>query len=162
MFHVEQKILHTPSMFGLLYQSMRPLRPRSVSTRCFNPRVCDGRDEVDGVLMHRHVVSIHASARDATGADDRIQSRRAVSIHASARDATDIVAPDTPLLLVSIHASARDATQRRGNLLSQSSFNPRVREGRDPTALYMWRSHKFQSTRPRGTRQAVCHASGGS
>ena len=134
MFHVEQKILHTPSMFGLLYQSMRPLRPRSVSTRCFNPRVCDGRDEVDGVLMHRHVVSIHASARDATSgscilngsacfnprvregrdalaendADDRV-----VSIHASARDATGADDRIQSRRAVSIHASARDATYRQ-------------------------------------------------
>ena len=105
------------------------------TTARFNPRVREGRD-VDGYLhgaRHR-LVSIHASARDATRAvrpaarrEHGFQSTRprgtrlvlavergfalTVSIHASARDATrELGVQILAEQLVSIHASARDAT----------------------------------------------------
>ena len=124
---------------GIAFQSTRPrgtrrrncaplwLHPR------FNPRVREGRDSdpmeytCPGIL-----VSIHASARDATPHSTRSKEPQPVSIHASARDATMMPTIAIDVLKVSIHASARDATS--------------------PVSLTVGVALRFQSTRPRGTR----------
>ena len=55
-----------------------------------------------------------------------------VSIHASAKEATDIYEAAKPLLDVSIHASAKEATcYHGGNRPDSTGFNPRLREGGD-------------------------------
>ena len=104
-------------------------------------------------LNHVLLVSIHASARDATSigkawkAAEKFQSTRprgtrratdneairkiSVSIHASARDATQDASAFIKGQCVSIHASARDATQVFRHVSPTDGFNPRVREGRD-------------------------------
>ena len=103
-------------------------------------------------LNHILLVSIHASARDATLHLGIVPGAVSVSIHASARDATHNTPLGKEIIMfqstrprgtrhgdskhfyiekVSIHASARDAT----------SFSA-------PSLL----SFAFQSTRPRGTR----------
>ena len=104
-------------------------------------------------------VSIHASARDATPSPQCSGSVRPVSIHASARDATACarwsrrtasfqstrprgtrqnMASLPEGTHVSIHASARDATREKPSRKSRaSSFNPRVREGRDQINYFL-------------------------
>jgi len=77
-------------------------------------------------------ISIHASARDATGVALPTKIDLIISIHASARDATDfsVLMPD--MIFISIHASARDATPRYYyNNYGRIYFNPRIREGCD-------------------------------
>ena len=55
-----------------------------------------------------------------------------VSIHASAREATNNRHPSIRIMTVSIHASAREATCVRVVCGStDASFNPRLREGGD-------------------------------
>ena len=122
----------------ILFQSTRPRGTRLLSTflkaanSCFNPRVREGRDEMVADVQQTIKVSIHASARDATSLPGLL------------------TAPS----VVSIHASARDATKRHPSKPHRwSSFNPRVREGRDTqTNSGTNDSLQFQSTRPRGTR----------
>ncbi len=108
-----------------------------------------------GRPRHLHV-SIHASAREATGKAAQVPARGRVSIHASAREATrprrplragrcsfnprlraggDLDALVSPLdeLVVSIHASAREATTALDNAHNATAgFNPRLRAGGDP------------------------------
>ena len=123
------------------FQSTRPRGTRLVGRQAlrlpsgFNPRVRAGRDAVN--LMHspRLVVSIHASARDATRCRDKslpdelFQSTRPRGTRPRCR-----VCPDDSA--VSIHASARDATARCSALrCCRSCFNPRVRAGRDEIRL---------------------------
>ena len=92
------------------------LRAQRRISRSFNPRLRTGGDASRTALCGRiTLVSIHASAREATEGDTGAVERGGVSIHASAREATGGV-----LLRVersgnvSIHASAREATQRSG------------------------------------------------
>ena len=77
-------------------------------------------------------VSIHASAREATLPGRNHGQGKRVSIHASAREATQIQAIRQAGRLVSIHASAREAT-RRGWKMPRATpcFNPRLRTGGD-------------------------------
>ena len=101
---------------------------------CFNPRVRDGRDEEAPCHRLPELVSIHASARDATVAS---------------------VAYSLYMMFQS--------TRPRGTRLCSSAtrqdrqcFNPRVREGRDPFVnLTDAAVPLFQSTRPRGTRRQL-------
>ncbi len=81
-------------------------------------------------------VSIHASAREATGCGRfRLRVGR-VSIHASAREATGCERRFPALTMVSIHASAREATfVSCTSLCGCRSFDPRLREGGDPCLL---------------------------
>ena len=78
------------------------------------------------------MVSIHASAREATRARQIIDFISGVSIHASAREATPFRQQVADLMSVSIHASAREATIKDvTDRLTFCSFNPRLREGGD-------------------------------
>ena len=162
----------------------------------FNSRVREGRDGYLHVSVSHISVSTHASARDATNLADITDTNFRVSTHASARDATMRTAKPQSQSAVSTHASARDATHfgkggfmtmefqltrprgtRRSISISRgipTSFNSRVREGRDDVRAEFTRStivsthasardatmkgdcrgvlFKFQLTRPRGTR----------
>ena len=53
------------------------------------------------------------------------------------KDATSAAGLDCYEFCVSIHASVKDATPLRSTSLPTSSFNPRVREGRDIPVLYV-------------------------
>ena len=99
-------------------------------------------------------VSIHASARDATGVRRVKWITRAVSIHASARDATSFRQAPACLSGVSIHASARDATAVPVLPLHRAQVSIHA-SARDATSLKatIEEERKFQSTRPRGTRR---------
>ena len=103
----------------------------------FNPRAREGRD------LTKHY--------DFSG-------NLEVSIHAPARGATLCSASLRGFLVVSIHAPARGATaapiQQYGSFCC---FNPRAREGRDISRLWLTRraSLLFQSTRPRGARRTM-------
>ena len=133
----------------------RPATPPSSSSRTsFNSRAREGRDfRARENFFVFPVVSIHAPARGATGAEmgeagaiafqftrprgarpSRYAKRilRRVSIHAPARGATLANCSGEPLRQVSIHAPARGATR----YLIALRFLPR-----------------FQFTRPRGARQ---------
>ena len=57
-----------------------------------------------------HLVSIHASVKDATYAYDVPDPDQDVSIHASVKDATDEDGNAFKVDFVSIHASVKDAT----------------------------------------------------
>ena len=108
---------------------------------CFNPRLRTGGDERAALQGHRQArVSIHASAREATGQHLRGKDVLAVSIHASAREATIL---------------------RAGKWQCVCRFNPRLRTGGDRTRICPgWRIHTFQSTPPHGRRRrwAPCPA----
>ena len=104
-----------------MFQSTRPRgtrlneHPESRGSICFNPRVRAGRDLSGWDTEALNLVSIHASARDAT--------KFGVAIHVQ--------------FDVSIHASARDATWfPRGHPAPVWCFNPRVRAGRDTAARW--------------------------
>ena len=120
------------------------------------------------------LVSIHASARDATNARPEFQIN---NMFQSTRPRGTRRAYPRPFLImtpVSIHASARDATTLTPVRSAGQGFNPRVRAGRDgrralviahrdvsihasardATASRVRDAYAslFQSTRPRGTR----------
>ena len=56
--------------------------------RCFNPRLREGGDHSQNLLLFHSTVSIHASAREATSPLFCYGRNGFVSIHASAREAT--------------------------------------------------------------------------
>ncbi len=121
----------------------------------FNPRSREGSDCRNDIREGKVSISIHAPARGATplsavsARPSEFQSTlprgerpprlwdlydsSGISIHAPARGATDGDATPSPLLIISIHAPARGAT--RSMTKSRSSV-------------------RFQSTLPRGERQA--------
>ena len=67
-------------------------------------------------------VSIHASVKDATGADLKAVCKALVSIHASVKDAT-IDSFNNPYSVdVSIHASVKDATPFFRGVLPRLEF----------------------------------------
>ena len=171
--------------YNWLFQSTPPHGRRRAAERhcggvsqCFNPRLRTGGDLLMvSVPLHQlkfqstpphgrrqgigrsattaEVVSIHASAREATMPAASLASSSFVSIHASAREATNPVALlgctvacfnprlrtggdiegmswNGGILDVSIHASAREATRRRKRKAAlPASFNPRLRTGGD-------------------------------
>ena len=129
------------------------------SRRSFNPRLRTGGDRPTVILTVADIiVSIHASAREATEAFNSVGIVEGVSIHASAREATgqraeadhpEKVFQSTPphgrrpslaaclfrAPPVSIHASAREATWAGlRDWLRAGGFNPRLRTGGDFTA----------------------------
>ncbi len=57
----------------------------------FNPRLHEGGDRRDLVPVPVHLVSIHASTREATFIDADLRRNARVSIHASTREATETV-----------------------------------------------------------------------
>ena len=78
------------------------------------------------------VISIHASAREATFRLHSVRSRTGISIHASAREATKNLLKSDKDPTISIHASAREATLISWIFLGLAgNFNPRLREGGD-------------------------------
>ena len=101
-----------------------------------------------------HLISIHASAREATRYGIIKWMEFYISIHASAREATDDWKILLPYSSISIHASAREATIRSiYDLCCFVHFNPRLREGGDLSPRKIWIAFSlFQSTPPRGRR----------
>ena len=128
---------------------------RRRSQHGFNPRLRTGGDRDPSSWMAESLVSIHASAREATCHEAPEGGEFDVSIHASAREATarnlsppphrvcfnprlrtggDVEVPAAVAAsTVSIHASAREAMQTAPSAKSR-------------------RVHQFQSTPPRGRR----------
>ena len=164
-----------------LFQSTRPRGTRHIWLPCpprcpsFNPRVRAGRDGVRYPSHRALVVSIHASARDATSRTrrslsmPRFQSTRPrgtrrfhpcnfaiyFSFNPRVRAGRDPQRTEQqPRIMVSIHASARDAAG-----LSVCQIWYRLFQSTRPRGTRLRRqvrSHHlpgFQSTRPRGTRQ---------
>ena len=92
------------------------------------------RHTVPGKYGRCRSISIHASAREATGYLNAVSYGATISIHASAREATCPPEVKKACQTISIHASAREAT----TLTTQKNivvwhFNPRLREGGDKT-----------------------------
>ena len=86
----------------------------------FNPRLREGGD--DSLKI---------------GADGKL-----ISIHASAKEATPLtLAGNFRGWRISIHASAKEATRERVTTAAAATdFNPRLREGGDPRHLYVCQS----------------------
>ena len=79
-------------------------------SRCFNPRVREGRDRASADKAPDLIVSIHASVKDATRAQtcSRDPRRR---FNPRVREGRDLDSWDfINQTLVSIHASVKDAT----------------------------------------------------
>ena len=127
--------------------------PRRCS--CFNPRVRAGRDPCRLADGKHHTVSIHASARDATRSDAPIDSTPTTFQSTRPRGTR------RGRVQRQSGAHAFQSTRPRGtrpvlgkSLHGWSSFNPRVRAGRDILDSVEKRfGITFQSTRPRGTRR---------
>ena len=142
----------------------------------FNPRVREGGDSVSPrscVLIFTFQSTPPRGRRLDLEYDPDIDDY--VSIHASAREATGDQAVLGVIVQVSIHASAREATRRLGRCRGSACFNPRLREGgdrsrawhaaqirvsihasaREATHFVSSRSRisEFQSTPPRGRRR---------
>ena len=142
----------------------------------FNPRLREGGDLFLMLLRFFKVISIHASAKEATQCAEEIYLRLDISIHASAKEATMINCRPVSSYDISIHASAKEATYLCYNKDKlRDNFNPRLREGGDfyiginsiiilisihasakeaTQVLLMQEEHIiFQSTPPRRRRQ---------
>ena len=88
----------------------RQKRAIAAQKECFNPRICKRCDVRFFSQCRQDLVSIHASVKDATHADDVPDPDKNVSIHASVKDATDHIGYQPIYIKVSIHASVKDAT----------------------------------------------------
>ena len=123
--------------------------PSLRATSSFNPRLRAGGESLEiGRSMERPVVSIHASAREASRASPRLQARSAVSIHASAREARWPGCQELLCGVVSIHASAREASVSIGwRRIDRRCFNPRLRAGGE--AAFAAGGHQAGSFNPR-------------
>ena len=108
--------------FRIAFQSTPPRRRRQVRQNInralkqdFNPRLREGGDLA--LPMHpiqEHLISIHASAKEATFYLMLYTVFISViSIHASAKEATSKKAIEESLHYISIHASAKEATYQR-------------------------------------------------
>ena len=144
-----------------MFQSTRPRGTRHLTAlsdtdkSCFNPRVREGRDQLPPALEGLRLVSIHASARDATSQMKGLTG--AIKFQSTRPRGTRQYDDRTVTLsIVSIHASARDATKYfrmcRDNLLFQST---RPRGTRHGLLNGIVEHSEFQSTRPRGTRRSM-------
>ncbi len=105
-------------------------------------------------------VSIHAPARGATRDGSPTSGPNWVSIHAPRGGRPRARSIDGHMHSVSIHAPARGATWRlAGSRARFERFNPRPREGGDPSTLVVSPGQKaFQSTPPRGGRRLCSNA----
>ena len=145
----------------------------------FNPRTREGCDEITVYRQWLYRISIHAPAKGATMAIEKVLNvtpefqsthpRRVrlpfslvftdlthISIHAPAKGATGIDNFDYAIIDISIHAPAKGATTSFTVTLSiPSYFNPRTREGCDIWHQGFPSSGKivFQSTHPRRVRR---------
>ena len=162
----------------------RGVRPASVprargQRKSFNPRTRAGCDSLSGHEDKRPaIVSIHAPARGATNQQARCLRSFLVSIHAPARGATcrssariaavygfnprtragcDIVPMGFPSFVTSFNPRTRAGCDlpHQSPPCGSPRFNPRTRAGCDSQG---WKkispANKFQSTHPRGVRQA--------
>jgi len=105
----------------------------------FNPRLREGGDTPVNLGDRAHVVSIHASAREATGNPLILYRLEHVSIHASAREATQR-AGNRIVLPVCFNPRLREGGDKKRWGLSPGSgvcFNPRLREGGDKTCCWI-------------------------
>ena len=151
--------------FLVLFQSTPPRRRRQCSIltikviHYFNPRLREGGDEEAEEENSNILISIHASAKEATwsvtitknhrknfnprlreGGDYKEEPRSSammISIHASAKEATtNPVVTASYCITISIHASAKEATGLSvDEQISGIDFNPRLREGGDRNIL---------------------------
>ena len=125
----------------------------------FNPRLREGGDGISKYQEWLTKISIHASAKEATGLSiaflyqlmyfnprlreggdgfpHAIKFSFRISIHASAKEATiKAYRLVDNKLNISIHASAKEATcHHLCRIYYQTNFNPRLREGGDSNIL---------------------------
>ena len=122
----------------VIFQSTPPRRRRLAQNviGCFhfdfNPRLREGGDNTMELKEIESIISIHASAKEATSSELGRINKMFISIHASAKEATNIW-EELPV--------------------NKFNFNPRLREGGDD---FLSRSYYttllFQSTPPRRRR----------
>ena len=144
------------------FQSTRPrgTRRRESQTLCnllrFNPRVREGRDVSAGKTAAEARFQ-STRPRGTRRNECRIYTANLLFQSTRPRGTRPYPQRTGSLRSVSIHASARDATRVKTITNScNGCFNPRVREGRDfKTRRPSGRLLRFQSTRPRGTRQFI-------
>ena len=100
--------------------------------------------------MQRSIISIHAPVKGATGAEGQGEGCPRISIHAPVKGATHSDPYDVDYSQISIHAPVKGATRRRSPGGSFAfDFNPRSREGSDPTTKSpLLKDWLFQSTLP--------------
>ena len=149
-----------------VFQSTPPRGRRHVSPLLshlgnghFNPRLREGGDVKEGQILLIIDISIHASAREATGLIIKKYVNDYISIHASAREATALFQDSLPLTEISIHASAREATYVIDNtgVTTKISIHASAREATDAAGVGVI-SREFQSTPPRGRRPVNYHS----
>ena len=123
------------------------LRAQRRISRSFNPRLRTGGDASRTALCGRiTLVSIHASAREATEGDTGAVERGGVSIHASAREATSH--SSWLMSFVEFQSTPPHGRRLRPTVPGDPdslSFNPRLRTGGDMS--------------PRKTIQQLVHVS---
>ena len=104
-------------------------------------------------LIH---ISIHAPTRGATTGSGNLFGDSIISIHAPTRGATPMLQLRYSRKPISIHAPTRGATSAVLLLpVATSNFNPRSHEGSDLRQSASTCQKSFQSTLPRGERQAA-------
>ena len=144
---------------GLAFQSTPPRGRRRICDslprfyKDFNPRLREGGDILKFYQTNLPIISIHASAREATNATTVDITWVMISIHASAREATPV---GTNMILYlrfqSTPPRGRRPIAKRVVLVVQH-FNPLLREGGDGYCKTRGFScAAFQSTPPRGRR----------
>ena len=109
---------------------MRPAKITVVAS--FDPRLREGGDSALSNSINLSVVSIHASAKEATPGKGRVSPEQIVSIHASAKEATS---PDcvTRQSLACFDPRLREGGDTTSPSVAEAlaSFDPRLREGGD-------------------------------
>ena len=101
------------------------------------------------------LISIHASAREATRCEFKMIFVLNISIHASAREATTVCDYCRVGGHISIHASAREATYLplRERIIDVISIHASARGATIYPLLLRLLDDRFQSTLPRGKRR---------
>ena len=123
------------------------------SKKDFNPRLREGGDHGQQWQKRAVMISIHASAKEATLCSLMRKKGMTISIHASAKEATNST-------MISVNGFAFQSTPPRRRRLrlslrsfSRPNFNPRLREGGDKCKGFrQCRGLRFQSTPPRRRR----------
>ena len=102
----------------------------------FNPRLREGGDPQPDAASATIIISIHASAREATSSIVIGTMTSCISIHASAREATHLNTRFSIRISISIHASAREATEKAKQRMREGkiSIHASAREATGRTA----------------------------
>ena len=119
----------------------------------FNPRFRKGSDYLN---FNLRIIVLYFNPRFRKGSDYTFNdalTKYIISIHASAREATKDSPKAVLLLPISIHASAREATLSFLTFASFFLFQSTLPQGKRLQYKLLYKStHQFQSTLPQGKR----------